>query len=337
MRVLLDRPASVTVGKGVGHHGAARCPTPTTPSCPRRLSTGTRTFSASTLPRITRHHPRDQRALLQRKRGSSARANWEKIGRMSAISRRAESAWRTSAVVGSLHGQRCFEAPLRNSEELRVSRTSTTCIPTSFTNVTNGIAHRRWLCYANPRLASLVKERIGDGYRQAARRARGAAARIGTTTDTLRAPWRRSSSANKADFSNYVYGATGINARPRVRFSTCRSSVCTSTSGSFSTRCTSSTCTLALRENPAPRDACRTPSSSARRPRPGTIWQRTSSASSATLSADDRKAIPNIAGKLKVVFPRKLQRHARRAPHPRRPTSASRFRSPARRPAARAI
>ena len=36
--------------------------------------------------------------------------------------------------------------------------------PYKFTNVTNGIAHRRWLNYSNPELASLITECIGDGY-----------------------------------------------------------------------------------------------------------------------------------------------------------------------------
>lgn len=36
--------------------------------------------------------------------------------------------------------------------------------PTKFTNVTNGIAHRRWLCQANPELSALITECIGDGY-----------------------------------------------------------------------------------------------------------------------------------------------------------------------------
>lgn len=36
--------------------------------------------------------------------------------------------------------------------------------PTKFTNVTNGIAHRRWLCQANPELSALITECIGDGF-----------------------------------------------------------------------------------------------------------------------------------------------------------------------------
>ena len=36
--------------------------------------------------------------------------------------------------------------------------------PEKFTNVTNGIAHRRWLCQANPGLTKLITETIGDGF-----------------------------------------------------------------------------------------------------------------------------------------------------------------------------
>ena len=37
--------------------------------------------------------------------------------------------------------------------------------PDKFTNVTNGIAYRRWLCQSNPGLSALIDECIGTGYR----------------------------------------------------------------------------------------------------------------------------------------------------------------------------
>lgn len=37
--------------------------------------------------------------------------------------------------------------------------------PERFGNVTNGIAHRRWLCYSNPELADFLDQTIGEGYR----------------------------------------------------------------------------------------------------------------------------------------------------------------------------
>lgn len=38
--------------------------------------------------------------------------------------------------------------------------------PEKFTNVTNGIAHRRWLCLGNPLLSALLDETIGTKYRK---------------------------------------------------------------------------------------------------------------------------------------------------------------------------
>lgn len=36
--------------------------------------------------------------------------------------------------------------------------------PKKFINITNGIAHRRWLCQSNPNLSRLITECIGDGF-----------------------------------------------------------------------------------------------------------------------------------------------------------------------------
>ncbi len=38
--------------------------------------------------------------------------------------------------------------------------------PEKFTNVTNGITHRRWLCQSNPLLSDLLTEKIGDSFKK---------------------------------------------------------------------------------------------------------------------------------------------------------------------------
>lgn len=45
--------------------------------------------------------------------------------------------------------------------------------PEKFTNVTNGIAYRRWLCQANPKLSDFIEDLIGPGFKSDASKLEG--------------------------------------------------------------------------------------------------------------------------------------------------------------------
>ena len=90
--------------------------------------------------------------------------NWQGISRMSVVGY-GQVRMANLSVIGShsvngvskLHSQ-----ILRDS----VFRDFCRMYPDRFDNVTNGIAHRRWLCYSNPELAALLDDCIGTGYRK---------------------------------------------------------------------------------------------------------------------------------------------------------------------------
>ncbi len=79
--------------------------------------------------------------------------------------------------------------------------------PEKFCNVTNGIAHRRWLCYSNPQLAGLLDNTIGTGYRhnpeELAEFAKFADDKA--VLDEV----RRIKHENKIAFADYLYAKTG--------------------------------------------------------------------------------------------------------------------------------
>ena len=57
--------------------------------------------------------------------------------------------------VSALHSQILKDTVFHDYYEL---------MPHKFKNVTNGIAHRRWLCQANPELTAYLKKKIGPGF-----------------------------------------------------------------------------------------------------------------------------------------------------------------------------
>ena len=84
--------------------------------------------------------------------------------------------------------------------------------PEKFTNVTNGIAHRRWLCQANPRLSKLLDDTIGNSYKK-----NGpdlikllAFQNDNSVLDKL----AEIKNANKKDFVDLLLHDTGINLNP---------------------------------------------------------------------------------------------------------------------------
>ena len=88
--------------------------------------------------------------------------------------------------------------------------------PGKFLNVTNGIAHRRWLCYANPELSELLDSCIGPDYRKQPEKLSdflryeedtGVLARLGEIK-----------MHNKQRFARYAYERNGIRIDPSSLF-----------------------------------------------------------------------------------------------------------------------
>lgn len=99
---------------------------------------------------------------------------WDKIDRMSIMSHGQVKMANLSVIgskkvngVSALHSEILKKDTFRDFYEI---------YPDRFTNVTNGIAYRRWLCQANPELSALITELLGDGYVKDASKLSGLAA-----------------------------------------------------------------------------------------------------------------------------------------------------------------
>lgn len=86
----------------------------------------------------------------------------EKVGRMAIISygvvkmaNLCVAASHAINGVSALHSEIVKHSVFKDAHDV---------MPEKFTNVTNGIAHRRWLCQANPALSKFISDRIGDKY-----------------------------------------------------------------------------------------------------------------------------------------------------------------------------
>lgn len=90
--------------------------------------------------------------------------------------------------------------------------------PERFTNVTNGIAHRRWLCQSNPELSSLICDLIGDGFKKDASQLNKMLAY--ENDETVLEKLGQIKQNNKISFASYVKKTAGITLNPYSRFDT---------------------------------------------------------------------------------------------------------------------
>lgn len=90
--------------------------------------------------------------------------------------------------------------------------------PDKFTNVTNGITHRRWLNQSNPHLTALIEELIGDDFYTKPETLESLMKYTGdkTVLDKIGKIKRQ----NKVDYANYIKKTTGFALNPDSRFDT---------------------------------------------------------------------------------------------------------------------
>ena len=90
-------------------------------------------------------------------------SDWQKISSMSVIANN-QVRMANLSIIGS-HSVNGVSALHSDILKRSTFRDFYKMYPDRFTNVTNGIAHRRWLCYSNPLLSSLIEELLGEGFK----------------------------------------------------------------------------------------------------------------------------------------------------------------------------
>ncbi len=109
--------------------------------------------------------------------------------------------------VAALHTQLLETSVLRDFHDLW---------PAKFSNKTNGVTPRRFLALANPRLARLICEAIGDAWVRDLERLRD----LETVADdpAFQRQWRRIKRANKEELATHARDRTGITIDPESLF-----------------------------------------------------------------------------------------------------------------------
>ncbi len=152
---------------------------------------------------------------------AEVRARWpgdvDRVRRMSLIEegpvRQVRMAW--LAIVGSfsingvaeLHSSLLRQGLFRDFHEMW---------PERFNNKTNGVTPRRWLAHANPRLAGLLTETLGDGWQAELSRLEGL--RPLADDPAFQTRWRDVRQHNKQRLADLVDHYTGVRFDPAALF-----------------------------------------------------------------------------------------------------------------------
>ena len=139
---------------------------------------------------------------------------WDKIERMSILSHD-QVRMANLSVVGSSHvnGVSALHSEIIKQSVFRDFYETT---PEKFTNVTNGIAYRRWLCQANPGLDALLCDCIGPDFRKDASKLSDFR-RFADDVSVLKR-LEEIKRANKAAFSDLAKSKSGISIDPDTMF-----------------------------------------------------------------------------------------------------------------------
>ncbi len=141
-------------------------------------------------------------------------ANLDAISRMSIIANNTIHMAKLSVVashtvngVSALHSELIKQIIFRDYDAVT---------PEKFTNVTNGIAHRRWLCQSNPELTKLLTSSIGEGFYKHAEELSKFKDNI--DNPTILQQLDKIKLANKEKFAKLLYKHQGTVVDPNSRF-----------------------------------------------------------------------------------------------------------------------
>jgi starch phosphorylase len=143
--------------------------------------------------------------------------DYDRLARMSLIEDGQDRQVRMAhlAVVGgfSVNGVAELQSELLKE---RVLRDFYEMWPERFTNVTNGVTPRRFMCLSNPLLCDLISDTIGDGWLTDLDQL----SRLVPYADdkNFRAHWQAVKAANKAELAGLIFDQLGLEVNPNSMF-----------------------------------------------------------------------------------------------------------------------